>query len=109
MGFYRDQLLPRIQDKLMDRKPLREVRTRVCEGLRGDAGEPSRICMRIAEPRIARCNTAVEHGGLTGEHLDLPSHTFDAALSTWTLCTIPNLDAALAELRRVLNSAAAVT
>jgi ubiquinone/menaquinone biosynthesis C-methylase UbiE len=45
----------------------------------------------------------VEYGGLTGEHLDLPSHEFDAVLSTWTLCTIPNLGAALAEIRRVLK------
>src|SRR4051794_39472974 len=45
----------------------------------------------------------IEYGGLTGEHLDLPSDEFDAVLSTWTLCTIPNVDAALAEMRRVLK------
>ena len=27
----------------------------------------------------------------------------DVALSTWTLCTIPDVDAALAELRRVIR------
>jgi ubiquinone/menaquinone biosynthesis C-methylase UbiE len=41
---------------------------------------------------------------LTGERLDLPSGEFDAVLSTWTLCTIPNVTAALAEIRRVLKS-----
>ena len=40
---------------------------------------------------------------MTGERLDLPSSEFDAVLSTWTLCTIPHLDAALAEMRRVLK------
>jgi len=40
---------------------------------------------------------------LNGEHLDLPSGGFDAVLSTWTLCTIPNLPVALAEMRRVLK------
>jgi ubiquinone/menaquinone biosynthesis C-methylase UbiE len=126
MGFYRDQVLPRFQDKVMDRKPNREVRARVCAPLRGDvvevgfgtglnaayypaevtrifAVEPSSVCMRIAEPRIAKSSTPVEPAGLTGEHLDLPSERFDSALSTWTLCTIPDLDAALAELRRVLK------
>ena len=126
MGFYRDQLLPRFQDKVMARKPTRAVRARVCEGLSGAvvevgfgtglnapyypsevskvvAVEPSRVCMRIAEPRIARARVPVEYGGLTGERLDLPSGEFDAVLSTWTLCTIPNLQAALAELRRVLK------
>src|SRR6266576_167247 len=126
MGFYREQILPRFQDKVMARKPNRAVRARVCEGLQGAvlevgfgtglnayyyppevtkvvAIEPSRVCMRIAEPRIARTSVPVEYGGLTGEQLDLPSGEFDAVLSTWTLCTIPNLEAALAEMRRVLK------
>jgi ubiquinone/menaquinone biosynthesis C-methylase UbiE len=110
----------------MDRKDLREIRARVCSGLAGEvveigfgtglnaahypggvakiaAVEPSAVCMRIAEPRIAATSAKVELAGLTGESLDLPSEKFDAALSTWTLCTIPNIDAALAELRRVLK------
>ena len=126
MGFYREQVLPRFQDKVMGREPNRAVRSRVCEGLNGEvveigfgtglntrfyppevtkvvAIEPSRVCMRIAEPRIAKSSVPVEYGGLTGERLDLPSDEFDAVLSTWTLCTIPNLDAALTEIRRVLK------
>jgi SAM-dependent methyltransferase len=126
MGFYREQVLPRMQDKVMDREPLRDVRARVCGGLDGDvvevgfgtglnasyypssvtkvfAVEPSRVCLRIAAPRLARASTVVEPAGLTGEHLDLPSDRFDAALSTWTLCTIPDVIGALAELRRVLK------
>src|SRR5207244_5877955 len=65
--------------------------------------EPSQVCMRLAEPRIARSPVAVESAGLNGEHLDLPSEPFDAVPSTWTLCTIPDHAAALAELRRVLR------
>ena len=126
MSLYREQLLPRFQDKIMGREPNRAVRSRVCAGLKGEiveigfgtglntwyyppevtkvvAIEPSRVCMRIAEPRIAKSAVPVVYGGLTGERLDLPSGEFDAALSTWTLCTIPNLDAALAEIRRVLK------
>src|SRR5436309_3634095 len=110
----------------MARRPYRAVRAGVCEGLEGAvvevgfgtalnapyypsavkkvvAIEPSRVCMRIAEPRIAQSSVPVEYDGLTGEHLDLPSAEFDAVLSTWTLCTIPHLDAALAEMRRVLK------
>lgn len=127
MGFYQEQVLPRFQDKVMARKPNQAVRARVCDGLHGSvvevgfgtglnapyypasitkvvAIEPSSVCMKIAEPRIAATGVPVENGGLTGEHLDLPSGEFDAVLSTWTLCTIPNLDAALAELHRVLKS-----
>lgn len=126
MGLYQDQLLPRVQNKVMDRKDLREVRARVCSSLSGEvvevgfgtglnaphypdavhkiaAVEPSRLCMRIAEQRIAAASTKVELAGLTGETLDLPSDQFDAALSTWTLCTIPDVEAALGEIRRVLK------
>ena len=82
MGFYQEQLLPRFQDKVMARKPNRPVRARVCEGLEGAvvevgfgtalnapyypaevtkvvAIEPSRVCMRIAEPRIAESSVRV--------------------------------------------------
>ena len=126
MGFYQEQVLPRFQDKVMARKANRAVRARVCEGLHGAvmevgfgtalntryypsevskvvAIEPSRVCMRIAEPRIAKTSVPVEYGGLTGERLDMPSAEFDAVLSTWTLCTISNLQGVLAEMRRVLK------
>jgi ubiquinone/menaquinone biosynthesis C-methylase UbiE len=131
MSFYGEQVLPRVQDKVMRREPNRAVRARVCAGLTGDvvevgfgtglnaryypsevtrifAVEPSQVCMRLAEPRIARSSVPVEAAGLTGERLDLPSERFDAVLSTWTLCTIPDLEAALAELRRVLKPGASM-
>lgn len=127
MGWYRDQILPRVVNKAMDTKVEREIRPRVCSGLHGQvvelgfgtglntahypsevakvwAIEPSTVSMRLAEQRLAACATPVELGGLTGEHLDLPSEEFDAVLSTWTLCTIPNLGAALDETRRVLKA-----
>jgi len=110
----------------MRRKTTRAARDRVCAGLSGEvveigfgtglnapfypdevtkvlAVEPSKVCMRLAQPRIARTPVPVELAGLTGEHLDLPSENFDAVLSTWTLCTIPDLAGALDEIRRVLR------
>ena len=53
--------------------------------------EPSTVSMHLAGPRLAKSSTPVELGGLDGQHLDLPSDQYDALLSTWTLCTIPNL------------------
>jgi len=131
VGFYSEQLLPRVQDWVMARKANRPVRERVCQGLEGTvlevgfgtglnvhyypdavkkivAIEPSQVCARIAEPRIAQSRTPVEFGGLTGERLDLPDDEFDAVLSTWTMCTIPDLAAALAEMRRVLKPGGAL-
>jgi len=126
VSIYRDKVLPRLQDKAMNRQGTREVRARVCAGLSGKvlevgfgtglnvgyyphavttvlAVEPSGLCMRIAEPRIASSTVPVELAGLTGERLDLSSEDVDVVLSTWTLCTIPDLAAALGELRRVLK------
>ena len=126
MGIYRDQLLPRAQDRVMRRKPLRELRQRVCDGLTGEvvevgfgtglnaryypagvtkvlAVEPSAVCMHIAAPRIAATEVPVELAGLSGERLELDDGIADAVLSTWTLCTIPEMGTALSELRRVLK------
>src|SRR5437016_4518247 len=126
MGYYQDNLLPRILNKAMNTKVERAARERVCEGLHGQvveigfgsglnagyypsevtkilAVEPSKVSMRLAEPRITASSAEVELAGLDGQHLDLPSEQFDAVLSTWTLCTIPDLGTALAEVRRVLK------
>jgi len=126
MGLYKDQMLPRIQDKVMASRHTREARARVCSGLFGEvievgfgtglnasyypaevakvaAVEPSSVCMQMARPRIAATAAKVDLVGLKGESLDLGSEELDAALSTWTLCTIPDVDAALREIRRVLK------
>ena len=109
MGYYSDNVLPRILNKAMDTKIERATRERVCKGLRGEvveigfgsglnvghyppevtrvvAVEPSRVSMQLARPRLASATANVELGGLDGQRLDLPSEQFDAVLSTWTLC-----------------------
>ena len=67
------------------------------------AVEPSAVCMRLSEPRRATSQVPIEYAGLSGERLDLDSESADSVLSTWTLCTIPDLTSALAELHRVLK------
>lgn len=67
------------------------------------AVEPSDVAWRLAEPRIAAGRVPVRRGGLDGARLDLPDASMDTALSTFTLCTIADLDAALAEVTRVLR------
>ena len=126
MGLYRTHVLPHLQNKVMNTEFSRKTRARVCASLEGDiveigfgtglnaehypegvtkvfAVEPSTSCWKIAEPRVTASRAPVELAGLDGQRLQLPTESFDAVLSTWTLCTIPDVDAALAEIRRVLK------
>ena len=45
----------------------------------------------------------VQRSGLDGQSLPFADDSFDTALSTWTLCTIPDVATALSEVRRVLK------
>lgn len=67
------------------------------------AVEPSGTARRLAEERVAESTVHVEHVALRGESIPLDDESCDGALSTFTLCTIPDVDAALAELMRVLK------
>ena len=121
-----EQLLPRAVDLVCGARPLDKLRGPACAGLHGDvvevgfgsglniahypdavrsvtAVEPSGVAWRLAAPRVARSGVRVLRGDLDGQHLDHPDASFDSALSTFTLCTIPDAGAALAEMRRVLR------
>ena len=52
---------------------------------------------------LAAATVDVERTGLDGQALPLADDSCDTAISTWTLCTIPDVATALQELRRVLK------
>ena len=127
MGVYSDRVLPRILNAAGGSKRLDPLRRRVCEGLAGDvieigfgaglnvpfypsavtsvaAVEPSDVSWKLADVRLRGTNVSILRSGLDGQLLPFADDSFDAALSTWTLCTIPDPAAALRELRRVLKS-----
>lgn len=126
MGWWTDRVLPRLVDKACAAGQLPRLRADVCAGLRGEvleigfgsglnvphypaavsnvtAIEPSDVAWRLAEPRIEASSVAVRRAGLDGQRLDLPDASCDSAVSSFTMCTIPDLPAALAEIRRVLK------
>jgi ubiquinone/menaquinone biosynthesis C-methylase UbiE len=67
------------------------------------AVEPALIARKIAVPRIAASPIPIQYAGLHGETVALDDNSCDGALCTFTLCTIPGVEQALAELRRVLK------
>jgi ubiquinone/menaquinone biosynthesis C-methylase UbiE len=126
MGLYGEQVLPRIINVACGMKVAEPLRRRVCEGLHGrvveigfgsghnvpfypaavsgvTAIEPADVGWKLASKRLAAANVPVERLGLDGQSLPLPDDSCDAALSTWTLCTSPDVGAALREVRRVLK------
>jgi ubiquinone/menaquinone biosynthesis C-methylase UbiE len=56
----------------------------------------------LARERIAQSGLQVDLVGVSAEKIPLPDASFDTVLITYTLCTIPNPQAALLEMRRVL-------
>ena len=67
------------------------------------AVEPSDVAWRKARRRIAEFGRPVERIGLDGATLNLPDGSVDTVVSAYTLCTIADLESALAEMRRVLR------
>ena len=126
MGVWEEQLLPRVTDKLLGNAEVRGLRGKAVQGLRGTvveigfgsglnvplyppevervyAIEPSTVAKQLASGRVTESSIAVEFAGLDGQKLPLATESVDAALSTFTLCTIPDVDLALIELYRVLK------
>lgn len=57
----------------------------------------------LAQKRIQTSPISIEHRVLNSERLPMPDNSFDSVVSTWTLCSIANVDQALKELHRVLK------
>jgi ubiquinone/menaquinone biosynthesis C-methylase UbiE len=67
------------------------------------AVDPLERGRELAAERLAEVPFPVEFVGLDGQAIELEDDRADAALSTWTLCSIPDPVAAVREIRRVLR------
>ncbi len=131
MGFYGERVVPWVVDIAGGGKMIEPLRRRVCEGLAGNvveigfgsglnvpfyppevaslaAVEPSDVGWRLAAMRLRATSVPVQRSALDGQSLPFADDSYDAALSTWTLCTIPDVVAALGEIRRVLKPGGAL-
>jgi ubiquinone/menaquinone biosynthesis C-methylase UbiE len=126
MGLYARRVLPRLTNRILDNDEFAEIRRRVVTDLDGTvleigfgsglnvphyptavqrvlAVEPSTVARQLAAGRVAASHVAVEYVGLDGQRISLDDASVDHALTTWTLCTIPDVTRALAEIHRVLR------
>src|ERR1700733_11413105 len=111
MGFYGEQVLPRLLSAVCGSKTAEPLRRRVCGGLAGGvveigfgsgaqrpfypaagtsvpAVETSDVGWKLAATRLRAAAVPVQRAGLDGQSLPFADDSYDAALSTWTLCTL---------------------
>lgn len=126
MSFYADRIMPRLIAAGMQNKAMNRYRPRIPPLATGrvlEVGigsglnlpyytrevtrifglEPSRLLREQAEAAASSAPCPVELLSAGAESIPLDSGSVDTVVSTWTLCSIPDLGAALAEMRRVLR------
>jgi SAM-dependent methyltransferase len=126
VGLYTRILFPRGVDWLMSRPPFPEIRQAFLAGVAGDvlevgfgtglnlpyypdgirtltAVDPNPGMNSLAQKRIKHSPVTVKSYVLNGEQLPMSDNSFDTVVSTWTLCSIRNVEQALGEIRRVLK------
>ena len=131
MALWREHVVPRLTDVMLGTGEVRGHRERVITGLQGEmveigfgsglnvplypaevqtvyAVDPSEVGRKLATRRLDASRVPIRFVGLDGQDLPLDDESVDAALSTFTLCTIPDVEAALRELHRVLRPGGAV-
>ena len=131
MGLYQRVVVPRVVNWACSLPLMNRWRATVCAGLTGDvveigfgtglnvphyppavtrvfAVEPSDASYALAAGRLRASRVRIERVGLDGHSLALADATCDAALITFTLCTVDDPARVLAEVRRVLRPGASL-
>jgi len=126
MGFYSERIMPRLIAAGMRNKTMMSYRSHIpalASGTVLELGigsglnfpyytgnvtrlyglEPSALLRAEAADAAREASFPVELLAAGAERIPLESGSVDTVVSTWTLCSIPDLPAALAEARRVLR------
>lgn len=124
MGFYNDVLLPHLMDRAMANPKFRGVRSRVLQAAEGvvlEVGvgggrnldfyservdtlfglDPDARALGLLRRRATGRPFAVHDLAGTAEAIPLDTGSVDCVVTTLTLCSLPDHDRALAEIRRV--------
>jgi ubiquinone/menaquinone biosynthesis C-methylase UbiE len=126
MSFYDDHVLPYLVHISMRQATFAAYRTRVASAARGRVLEvgvgsglnlpfyaegvqrvigldPSRKLLSMVRRHVEGISYAIELLEGSAEAIPLDDQSVDSVVTTWTLCTIPDVRAALGEMRRVLK------
>ena len=127
MPFYRDTIYPHLVNLLGDPPPIKKIRQQIIPLAKGNvleigvgsganfihydptkvgklyALEPNLGMIRLAEKQQRRTKLNIEYIDLPGERIPLEDETVDTVVSTFTLCTIPDIPTAIGGIARVLK------
>jgi ubiquinone/menaquinone biosynthesis C-methylase UbiE len=126
MGFYSNLVIPYYLDLAMSGQPLQQYREKLLKDVSGEILEigfgtglnlphypdtiqkittidPNPGMQRLARSRIAASDLNVDYQVLNGESIPMADASFDSVVSTWTLCSIPHVEQAIAEIARLLK------
>ena len=126
LGLYRKLVVPRLTDLAMRNKHLGPYRARVIGAAEGRvleigvgsglnlaryppavrellALEPDPKLIGMARQKSTERGRALSLLEASAELIPLEGHSVDTVVSTWTMCTIPDIRRALEEMRRVLR------
>lgn len=127
MSFYEQHILPHVIDFACGDKVIMEQRQHVLAAAEGrvlEVGMGSGLNLRYYDPNkvdfvwglepsdgmrkkahknLQQSPVQVEWLGLPGEEIPLDSHSADTIVLTFTLCTIPDWETALEQMKRVLK------
>jgi ubiquinone/menaquinone biosynthesis C-methylase UbiE len=126
MGFYQERVLPWLVHLSMRQRRLAPYRSRVVSSATGRVLEvgigsglnlpfygntvaeiiglepsPKLLDMAAAAPRKSQIPLRLIEG--TAEAIPIEEKSVDAVVTTWTMCSIPEIQSALHEMRRVLR------
>lgn len=124
MSFYNERVLPRLVHLSMRQATFEPYRRRVVAHASGRVLEigvgsglnlplyeaaahvigldPSTRLLSMARAAAAELGRSIELVEGSAEAIPLPDHSVDTVVSTWTMCSIPDVTRALGEMRRVL-------
>ena len=114
MSFYREYVLPRLVERTLSNRQAERLRQSCLSGSSGTvleigfgsglnlpfypeaverllACDPSKGARDMAKIRLDSTRIPVEFVGVQGEELPLEDESVDNVVTTWTLCTIPDV------------------
>lgn len=126
MGFYSRVIFPHLCNLALDNADVAEQRAKLLSTVQGEvleigfgtglnlphypqgvqrivAVDPNPGMHRLAQRQLRQSSIKVDHRQLSGELLPFPDSRFDSVASTFTLCSIHDVQPALAEVFRVLR------